>query len=129
MSFKTFTWIAIALVIVGILFISWDKVKAAVPGLSNVLPGTSGTDGANGTKTPTTGTTVDNAPLNLNKQLSKGSTGREVQELQRLLNRAQPTNPLKDDGIFGAKTEAKLLEMTGQISLSLAQGKLKWPFL
>ena len=46
------------------------------------------------------------------RELSKGSTGQEVRDLQMALNARPPSSlpPLAADGIFGAKTEARVRE-------------------
>ena len=57
----------------------------------------------------TTGSTIDTS-----KVLSKGSTGLEVEALQRALK-----GGLVVDGNFGALTEKRLKAITGQTSISL----------
>jgi len=60
--------------------------------------------------TTTTGSTIDTS-----KVLSKGSTGLEVESLQKALK-----GGLVVDGNFGALTEKRLKAITGQTSISLS---------
>jgi hypothetical protein len=55
-------------------------------------------------------------PFDVNKVLSKGSTGDEVKSLQKGLK-----GGLKVDGNFGALTEARLKAITGKTSMSIRQ--------
>ena len=55
-------------------------------------------------------------PFDVNKVLSKGSTGDEVKSLQKGLK-----GGLKIDGNFGALTEARLKAITGKTSMSIRQ--------
>ena len=55
-------------------------------------------------------------PFDVNKVLSKGSTGEEVKSLQKGLK-----GGLVADGIFGDKTEARLKAITGGTSTSIRQ--------
>jgi hypothetical protein len=55
-------------------------------------------------------------PFDVNKVLSKGSTGDEVKSLQKALK-----GGLKIDGNFGALTEARLKAITGKTSISIRQ--------
>ena len=54
------------------------------------------------------------------KYLQTGSSGLDVKKLQDYLNRAYPTKlpRLKEDGIFGARTQARVREFQGQKGLS-----------
>jgi hypothetical protein len=52
--------------------------------------------------------------FDINKELSKGSTGDEVKSLQKALG-----GGLKIDGIFGALTEKRLKLVTGKTSISI----------
>lgn len=81
----------------------------------------SGTEG-NKPTTKSTSTTLDKDRL-----LKKGDQGKEVKELQIILNEKHKANPhqilplLETDGIFGAKTETMLEKWTGKKSLSITQ--------
>jgi len=55
-------------------------------------------------------------PFDVNKVLSKGSTGEEVKSLQVGLK-----GGLKADGIFGDLTEKRLKAITGKTSASIRQ--------
>jgi hypothetical protein len=57
---------------------------------------------------------TENSTFDVNKVLSKGSTGDEVKSLQKALG-----GGLKIDGIFGALTEKRLKLITGQTSISI----------
>lgn len=62
--------------------------------------------------------------LNTLKILKRGdgwtSLNAEVKMLQRILNNAQTSNPLVVDGLFGPKTEAKLLSLTNRNQTTLS---------
>lgn len=64
------------------------------------------------------GSNFDNTP-NPNKTLSKGTRGVNVRDLQNELNSAGQS--LTADGIFGSKTEAALIAVTGRSSITLAE--------
>ena len=55
-------------------------------------------------------------PFDVNKVLSKGSTGEEVKSLQKALK-----GGLVVDGIFGALTEKRLKAITGKTSISIRE--------
>lgn len=55
--------------------------------------------------------------INKDKVVSKGSTGLEVKELQKLMGN------LTADGVFGSKTEARLFQLKGVKSISINQFK------
>ncbi len=126
MKFRTFLLIAVPLIIIGLLFAFWPQVKASV----NKQPGGSG-DGGNGGGS---GGGTDYKPvstktnsLDLNKVLSNGVRGNEVIELQKMLNTVEKSSPLVVDGIFGAKTAAKLGRLNGgvtAITLNQAYSKI-----
>ena len=65
-------------------------------------------------KSPEVNDIVPEGTLETTKVLSKGSTGLEVESLQRALK-----GGLVVDGNFGALTEKRLKEITGQTSISL----------
>jgi hypothetical protein len=68
--------------------------------------------------TPIVDETIPIAPtIDKNKKLSKGSTGLEVKELQKLMGN------LTADGIFGSQTETRLLKLKGVKSISINQFK------
>jgi hypothetical protein len=58
---------------------------------------------------------MPNSGLDTSKILSKGSTGLEVESLQKALK-----GGLVVDGNFGALTEKRLKAITGQTSISLS---------
>jgi hypothetical protein len=90
--------------IVGISSLAKAKPKEMIGG-DNFQSGTNPSS-STGTSTP--------APVTINKNLilKKGSKGKEVAELQRLLN-------IADDGIFGNDTENSLLTLKGVKQISL----------
>jgi hypothetical protein len=66
-------------------------------------------------KSPQADAVVPEGTMDTTKVLSKGSTGIEVESLQKALK-----GGLKVDGNFGALTEKRLKAITGQTSISLA---------
>lgn len=63
------------------------------------------------------------ADLDYNKTLSIGDKGPEVCDLQKWLNlyRAQGTDIIAIDGIFGPKTQKALLDITNSPSINLLE--------
>ena len=77
--------------------------------------------------TATSTPSVSSNSLNEDSILSKGSTGKQVQQLQELLNIKHSNNKpqiipfLVEDGNFGAATESMLKKWTGKTSISINQ--------
>lgn len=67
-------------------------------------------------KSPEVDAVVPESTLDTTKVLSKGSTGLEVESLQKALK-----GGLVVDGNFGALTEKRLKAITGQTSISLTE--------
>jgi hypothetical protein len=61
-----------------------------------------------------------------NKNINKGTTfNAEVKLLQQQMNKVDPSLKLTEDGVFGAKTEAAMVKLTGSNSLPLATALAK----
>ncbi len=120
-------WFAIAAILVLIVVINKDKFFPSIKpigdgkklnGVGNVPVGSPSTGGGY------TGTTATG--LNAAAWLQEGSTGNEVKELQHLLNAADSTQLIGEDGIFGPATHTKLRKVMNCDTVTLGQA---WTYI
>lgn len=103
MSARKFWGFTVLIMVVSLIFIFWPALAKAVGKKDTTDDNDSG----------------DGFQLDTNKVLQHGSTGLEVEQLQQLLNKKQPSNPIEVDGIFGNLTEGKLYAVTGKYQIRL----------
>lgn len=138
MSSKKFLIIAALVLVFVLVAVNWTQVKAAIPKITGALPGGTDVSGAGGstttgTKPATTTGKATQVGSDYNKALSKGVEGREVLELQQLLNRVNAVRKhfvynLVEDGKFGPLTETMLKYYNGNrgsITLNEAYARLQ----
>lgn len=104
---KTLKYAAISFLTIGLGFLVYKLTKGSPEAVANEQIGSQVVD-----ETKPIAPTIDK-----NKILSKGSTGLEVKELQKLMG------SLTVDGIFGSQTEARLFKLKAVKSISINQYK------
>ena len=84
-------------------------------------------DGSGSPFAPSVGSGGSMGGIDENRILSKGSTGSEVSELQRLINEAYRKLGLSTritvDGVFGTQTENALLSALGKSTITVKEAK------
>lgn len=118
---KYWMWLLVAGLIVLVLVINKDSLFPA----QEKAPSQPGSGKGNvpvGSASPGGGSTgITATGLDADMPLKKGVEGPEVTELQHLLNAADASDLIPEDGIFGPKTEAKLVRLTFSASTTLTQ--------
>lgn len=104
---KTLKYAAIGILTIGLGYLVYKLAKGSPEAAANDEIGSQVVDE----------TTPLPPSINKDKVVSKGSTGLEVKELQKLMGN------LTADGVFGSKTEAKLIQLKGVKSISINQFK------
>lgn len=92
--------------------------------------GTTATNNTNSTNS-SSGTSSNSTAIDKTVILKRGDNNNSVKELQRLINTKlnPPLVKLVEDGVFGAKTEAALLQVYGANIASINQFNAKFPTL
>jgi len=119
---KIWLWVGVAVLLGLIVVINMPAIKALFKGKAKgkLLPAKTTANNVVGTKSTGggyTGYTAGN--LNACLQLSQGSTGPEVKELQTMLNAFDSTLNLTVDGVFGTDTNNALLSTYGDYYINL----------